>query len=496
MSQPLPATADAGAFPAGHPRRWIILFLVLAAEVVDLVDSTIVNIAGPTIQRELGGSDATLQWFLAAYTLAFAISLVTSARIGDIVGRKTMFLIGMAGFTTASLLCGLAVSPGMLIGCRAVQGLFGAVMIPQGLALIKAAFPPAEIGKAFSAFGPVMGLSAVLGPVIAGVLLSADLFGTGWRMIFLINVPIGVVAFFGAIAYLPQLRLPGKPARLDPLGVVLVTAASALLIYPLVEGHQLGWPLWIFAMMACSAVVFGLFARNERRSPDPMIEPSLFRNGAFTGGLAVILTMFVAMIGLMLCFNLYTQLGLGFTPLHAGLALVPWSLGIAIGAGLAGGWLGPKYGRRTLQAGLLIVVVGMALLWSTLELMDGSVGAWDLAPATLVAGIGSGLVFAPMFDIILAGVNDREVGSASGVLSAFQQFGGAIGVAVIGTIFFELIPAHVFTGSMEAVVLVCAALFLLSFGCSFLLPRFARREGELVEASTDEASLARAGVSV
>jgi EmrB/QacA subfamily drug resistance transporter len=469
-----PTTVAAEA--QGHPQRWIILFLVLAAEVVDLVDSTIVNIAAPTIRLDLDGSASTMQWFLAAYTLAFAVSLVTSARVGDIVGRRTMFLIGMGGFTAASLLCGMAASPGMLIGCRLVQGMFGAAMIPQGLALIKDAFPPEELGKAFTAFGPVMGLSAVLGPVLAGVLLDADLFGTGWRMIFLINVPVGLTAFVGAFRYLPAVRLPGRAVRLDPLGSALITVASALLIYPLVEGHDLGWPRWTFAMMAGALVLFAVFAWNERRSADPIIEPSLFRVPAFTGGLAVILTMFVAMTGLILVFNLYTQLGLGFSPLHAGLAFVPWSLGIAIGAALAGAWLGPKYGRTTMHAGLLLVAVAMVGLWWTVDAGGGALSAWDMAPSTFVAGIGSGLVFAPMFDTILAGVNERQVGSASGVLNAFQQFGGAVGVAVLGTMFFELLPAHRFAGSMEAVTLASAGLFLVSFGCTFLLPRHARPE--------------------
>ncbi|MGH3472161.1 MAG: MFS transporter [Nocardioidaceae bacterium] len=472
---PPPTSAVRGADEAlGLPHRWIILFLVLAAEVVDLVDSTIVNIAAPSIRRELGGSDSTMQWFLAAYTLAFAIGLVTSARIGDIVGRKTMFLIGMGGFTCASLLSGLAMSPEMLIGTRTIQGLFGAVMIPQGLAIIKAAFPPKELGKAFTMFGPVMGLAAVLGPVIAGVLLNADLFGTGWRMIFLINVPVGVLAFVEAVRYLPTLRLPGQRVRLDPLGTVLITVACALLIYPLVQGHELGWPLWTFAMIAGSLLVLALFGLNERRSADPLIEPTLFRNRAFTGGLAVIMTMFVAMMGFILVFNLFTQLGLGYSPLRAGLAMVPWALGISIGAGLAGAWLGPKYGRKVLHGGLLVVSVAMVGVWYTVHSQGAGLTVWDLAPAMLVAGCGSGLVFAPMFDIILAGVNEREVGSASGVLNAFQQFGGALGVAVVGTLFFELLPHHLFVGSMEAVTITSMALFLVSFACAFLLPKYAR----------------------
>jgi MFS family permease len=275
---------------------------------------------------------------------------------------------------------------------------------------------------------------------------------------------------------MPQLRLPGAPVRLDPVGVLLVTVASGMLIYPLVQGHELGWPVWVFGMMAASAVVFGLFALNERRSADPIIEPTLFRQPAFTGGLTVIMTMFVALTGFMLVFNLFTQLGLGFSPLRAGLALVPWSFGIAVGAGLVGAWLGPKYGRRVLHAGLLMVAAAMVGVWCTLQLVGHSATLWDLAPATFVAGIGSGLVFAPMFDIILAGVNEREVGSASGVLNAVQQFGGAIGVALVGTIFFQLLPEHLFVGSMQAVTWIAAALFLVSFASAFLLPKRARAE--------------------
>jgi EmrB/QacA subfamily drug resistance transporter len=459
-----------------YRHRWIVLFLVLAAEVMDLVDATIVNIAAPSIRTELGGSASTMQWFLAAYTLAFAVALVTCGRLGDIFGRKAMFLTGAVGFTTASLICGVAQSPEMLIGSRVLQGLFGAVMIPQGLALIKAVFPPDEIGKAFAAFGPVMGLSAVAGPVVAGVLLDADLWSTGWRMIFFINLPLGIAAVVGAVRFMPTLRPDDRSARLDPLGTALLTAASAALIYPLVQGHDLGWPAWTFAMMAGALALFGLFFWNERRSADPIIEPTLFRNRGFTAGLAVITSFFVAMMGLMLVFNLYTQAGLHYSPLKAGLAFVPWSFGIAVGAAAAGGYFGPKYGRHVLHTGIAVLIVGMGAFWWTIDAHGLAATVWDFAPATFVAGLGCGAVFAPLFDIILADINEREVGSASGVLTAMQQFGGAIGVAVVGTLFFELLPTHAFVDSMKTVTWVSAALFALSFALAFLLPKRAREE--------------------
>src|SRR4051794_5540416 len=215
-------TTPSAAEPAtqgsrGYQYRWMVMAVVIIADVMDLLDATIANLAGPSIRAELGGGASTLQWVLASYTMAFAIGLVVSARVGDLVGRRPMFIIGMAGFTAASLLSGLAPTVGLLIAARVLQGLFGAVMIPQGLAMVKQSFHPDDLQKAFIPFGPVMGLAAVLGPILAGVLLSADLFGTGWRMIFLINVPVGVVGTALSIRYLPETER-NTTIRLDVVG--------------------------------------------------------------------------------------------------------------------------------------------------------------------------------------------------------------------------------------------------------------------------------------
>ena len=459
----------------GHPYRWWVLALVLAAEVMDLLDATIVTIAGPAITGDLGGSSATLQWLLAAYTLAMAVGLIVSGRLGDRVGRKRMFLIGAAGFTLASLMCGLAWDPEMLIGCRVLQGLFGAVMLPQGIALIKAVFPPNEIGKAFAAFGPVMGLSAVLGPVLSGVLVDADLFGLGWRMIFLINLPVGLFAILGARRFMPEVRA-GSGARLDPLGTLLLITGCLLLFYPLVQGRELGWPAWTFAMMAGAVVVFGAFGLSERRGKEPVIAPGLFRHRGYVGGLFVIMTFVGAMIGFMLVFNAFTQYGLGYDALHAGLALVPWSLGIAVGAPLGGALLAPRLGRGCLQIGMLVAAGGMLLMWWTIGAQGASATVWDFVPATFVAGVGCGLVFAPLFDIVLADLADDEVGSGSGLLTAVQQFGNAAGAAAVGTLFFELLNNHALIDSMQVTTLVAAGMFGLSLLVSYGLPRRAREE--------------------
>ncbi len=469
-------TADQSA-EAAYRHRWQVLSVVLVADVMDLLDATVVNLAGPSVRRDLGGSASTLQWVLAAYTLSFAVGLVTASRAGDLVGRRRMFLVGMVGFTVASLLCGLAPSAGLLIAARVAQGLFGAVMIPQGLAMVKVSFPPEELQKAFVPFGPVMGLSAVLGPMLAGLLLHLDVAGSGWRAVFLVNVPVGLVATYLAVRYLPRRPPPDPGVRLDPVGSALVTLAALMLVYPLVQGRELGWPAWTFALMAGSAVVFALFALSERRSDHPVLEPTLFTHRGFVAGLVFLMTFMVALSGLMLILNIYVQVGLGFGALHAGLALSPWAFGIAVGAGLSGAVLAPRLGRRVLHIGLLVTVVAMTGLWWTLGAAGTEVTVWNLAPSTFVAGVGSGMIFAPLFDIILADLGDAEVGTGSGLLNAVQQYGGAVGVAVLGTVFFELVPGHGFTDAFRGVIAVSVGCFTVAFAAVFLLPVRPREDG-------------------
>jgi MFS family permease len=304
-----------------------------------------------------------------------------------------------------------------------------------------------------------MGLSAVMGPIIAGVLIDADLFGSGWRMVFLINLPVGIVASALAFRYLPRLpKLKGE--RLDILGSLLITAASAALIYPLVQGHEAGWPDWMFGLMGLSVVLFGLFAWNERRSAHPVIEPTLFTHRGFVAGLLVMVSFFAAMSGFMLVYNLFVQLGMGLTPLDAGLALTPFAFG--------------KLGRLVLHIGLAGLFVGMVVLGLTVRAGGVDLSAWALAPGTLIAGIGCGLIFPPLFDLILADLGDHEVGTGAGLLNAVQQFGGAAGVAVIGTIFFELLPGRGFADSFVLVIAVAIGCWLLTFVAAFLLPKRAR----------------------
>ena len=251
-----------------HPRRWTILALILAAECMDLLDGTIVNVAAPTIRRDLHASASALQWVIGGYALAFAVILITGARLGDIYGRKRLFVLGAVGFVVASTACAFAVSPEMLIGCRLAQGAAAALLIPQGLGILRDVFAPAERGAAFAIFGPVIGLSAVLGPIIGGALIDADALGTGWRLIFFVNLPLGLIAAVGAARLIPESRAP-RPPRLDLVGTGLVAAAMGLLVYPLIQGREAGWPAWTYLMVIASLVCFGglvLWSRRMRRT--------------------------------------------------------------------------------------------------------------------------------------------------------------------------------------------------------------------------------------
>jgi EmrB/QacA subfamily drug resistance transporter len=460
--------------PLALRRAVAVLIVVMIADVMDLLDSTIANLAGPSIRADLGGSETTLQWVLAAYTVTFAIGLVTSGRLGDLLGRRRLFLAGMAGFTLASLACGLAPSATFLIIARAVQGLAGSVMIPQGLALIRVVFPAEQLRRALIPFGPIMGLATVAGPILAGWLLALNLFGTQWRAIFLINVPIGIAAAALGWFLLPRRAGEDPGLRLDVAGVGLLTLASLLLIVPLVEGREYGWPAWCWLMMVGAVPALVLFVISERRSRHPVITPTLFRRRSFVVGLVVTGSFFASFTGFQLAFNLLLQLGLGWTPLDTGLALIPWALGLVVAIGLGGAVLAERFGRGSVQLGLAIGVLGLLGLWWTLAHFQDQLTAWITAPSLAVIGFGSGMVFVPIFDYILGDATIDEVGTGSGMLNAVQQFANALGFAALGTVFFARAdtgePGSFFAGA-ELVIAMAAALYVLTLPLVGLLPR-------------------------
>jgi EmrB/QacA subfamily drug resistance transporter len=426
------------------PRRWLTLVVLLLAAFMNLLDISIVNIAIPAIQRNLHATYADVQWALAGYTLAYALVLITGGRLGDTFGRKRLFLIGVTGFTLMSALCGAAQTPGMLIASRVAQGAFGAIMIPQVLSVIQIIFPAAERIKALAAFGVTAGLGTVSGPLLGGLLTQHNLVGLDWRPIFLINVPVGIIAVAASAVLVRESRAP-RPPRLDPVGVALISAALLLLLYPLVEGRQLGWPAWTFVSMAAAVpilVVFIAYERvKDRRDGSPLVQLGLFRQRAFAVGTAIAITFFLGVTSFALILTLFLQIGLGFGPLHAGLTFLPFSGGVLVASGAAAR-LAPRFGRGVTMTGALVMAGGMAGLILTVQHFGAAVTTWDLVPGLIVAGLGMGTVLAPLADILLADVQPQDAGSASGIFNTSLQLGASIGVAVIGVIFFGLLGSQ------------------------------------------------------
>jgi EmrB/QacA subfamily drug resistance transporter len=474
MNLPTTTAASTGAATARNPLRWLVFAVVVVANVMDLMDATIVNVAGPSIRSALGGGTSTLQWLSAGYTLAFAVFLITGARLGDMFGRRRLFLIGSAGFTVMSAVCAAAPTSGVLIACRVLQGAFGAMLIPQGMGMLKESFDDDEMGKVFGFFGPMMALSALAAPILAGALVEANLFGTGWRLVFLINVPIGIAAFAGALKVLPRtVTHPG--ARLDVVGMLLVGGALTAIIYPLIQGQPDGWPAWTFITLGVGAVLLGAFVLWERhRRGDALIEPTLLANRTFTSGIAVALAFFGAFGGLILCVSLFGQLGEGFSPVHAGLTLMAMVVGMLAGMG-ASFALVARLGRHLIHLGIAIIAVGTVVLALAVTGVS-SASTLDLAPGLFLIGLGAGASIGQLFDFIIAGVSMEEVGSASGVLEAVQQVATSIGVAGLGTIFFSAFAHGLPTHALAITAWACLAPVAIAFVLIFRLPMRAREE--------------------
>jgi EmrB/QacA subfamily drug resistance transporter len=442
---------------------------------MDLLDSTIVNVAGPSIHRSLGGGPSTLQWLSASYTLAFAVLLIAGARLGDILGRRRLFLVGSAGFTLFSAACAVAPSIGVLITFRAMQGAFGALMIPQGFGLVKEVFSDdAELNKVMGLFGPVTGLAMLGAPIVAGALIDANLWHTGWHLVFLINVPVGVVSLLLAIRSLP--RGASHPnVRLDWGGVGLVGLALVAIIYPLIDGRSAGWPLWCYALLAAGAALLVIFLRYERRrGAHALVEPTLLTNRTYLSGIAVVLALFGAFGGLVLCVSLFGQLGEGWSPIRAGLTLTPMVVGMILG--MLGSMAGARrLGRHVLHIGIFLIASGAAWLALTLTNANTASSA-ELVPSLVLIGAGVGASIGQLFQFILNAVSMEEVGSASGVLEAVQQLSTALGVAVLGTIFFSTFADHVPTDALRVTAWACVVPLGVAFVLVFRLPMHAREE--------------------
>ncbi|MGK5532801.1 MFS transporter [Streptomyces sp. URMC 129] len=487
-----PASLASPASPVSPDRRWLGFFAVLAAMIMNLLDSTVVNVAAPSIQADLGGSEASLQWIAASYTLALAVGLLTGGRLGDMFGRRRMLLIGATGFLIASMACALAWAPGALIAARVAQGLFGAVMIPQGFGLIRDLFPPREIGKAFGALGPVIGLSTVLGPIVAGLLVDADLWGTGWRMVFFINLPLGAFTLLAGRAALP-VRSGGAASaggmRLDWAGALLAGLGMFLLVYPLVQGREQGWPAWLLAVGAGAVLSLGLFAvhqvRRGRSGGTPLVELSVLAKRSYTSGVAFVIVFFGSIVGFSLALGLFLQMGQGFSPVRASLTMAPAAVGSFFGSGF-GAMMMARLGRRILHLGLALMTTGLTVLYAVYTRIGTDLDGLDLALPLVVYGFGMGMIFVPLFGIVMGEIRDHEVGSASGLLESFQQTGASLGVAVLGTVFFS---AGTFLDGARQVTLLALGLTVAAFALAFLLPRHARETGHGAPAAGDAAEV-------
>jgi EmrB/QacA subfamily drug resistance transporter len=459
------------------PRRWYMLPVILSATFMALFDFFVVNVAAPSLQQDLHASQAELELIVGGYAFTYASGMVTGGRLGDLLGYRRLFLAGMAAFTLASLLCGLAQTPAELTAARLLQGLTGAAMVPQVLALITATFPADERPRAMSWFGVTAGIGSVAGQVLGGLLLQADLFGLGWRVIFLINVPVGMIALVFALRLLPHHRASRRP-RLDPLGALGVSGALALVLVPLILGREEGWPLWGWVAMVASVPVMLVTLAWERRltrqGGEPLLDLTLFRNRSFAAGLPVNVAFMAFFASFMFVLTLLLQGGLGLTPLAAGLTFMPLGVLFAVSSVL-GRSLVARYGLRVMTVGASISAAGLASLIIELQTLGGDITtAWVIAP-TAVVGLGNGLVLPTLIGAVLAGIQPEHGGAAAGVLTTTQQFASAAGVAVLGAVFFGALgpnPSRAsFAGATESVMFLVLALVLTTAVLTLLLPR-------------------------
>ena len=459
------------------PRRWLMLPVVLMAMFMAGFDIWAVNVAAPSLQRDLHVSDASLQLIVGGYAFMYASGMVTGGRLGDLFGYRRMFMVGVVTFALASLLCGLSQSPTELVAARLVQGLTGAAMVPQVLALITATFPPAERAKALSWFGVTMGLGFVSGQILGGGLLAANVFGLGWRAIFLVNVPVGAVALVAAARLVPHAYSQRRP-KLDPLGALGISASLALALVPLTLGRDEGWPVWTWVAMALSLPVLALTVWWERRlshrGGQPLVDLHLFGDRAFSAGLVVNFGLTFFFGSFMFILTLLLQAGLGQQPFHAGVENLPLAVTFTV-MSILGPRFAARLGSRSITLGALLAALGAAALVVTGTRYGAHLTGWELAPATALIGLGQGLALPSLIGAVLVHVKPERAGAAAGILTTTQQFGIASGVAIVGAIFYGALgglPTRgTFVHGMEIAMTVDAILLVVAAATTLVLPR-------------------------
>jgi EmrB/QacA subfamily drug resistance transporter len=447
--------------------RWAALPVVLAGTFMVVLDFFIVNVAMPAMQADLHAGTGAIEWVVAGYGLTFATLLISAGRLGDRHGRRRMFSAGLALFTLASAACGLAWSPTSLVAARLVQGVAAALLSPQVLSIIGVAYTGPDRVRALSVYGIVLGLAAVGGQLLGGVLVQADIAGLGWRTCFLINVPVGIAALALAGRAVPESRGAGA-SGLDLVGTVLVTAGLTAVLLPLVEGRAHGWPLWTWLSLAGAAVLLVAFAVHQRalarRGGAPLLDPALFADRAFTAGLVTQLVFWCGQASFFLVLALYLQMGRGLDALQAGLVFTILAVAY-LAASLKAPGLTSRLGRRLPALGALVLATGHALLAASVAGVGTTGPVGFLAPALLLIGAGIGLVITPLTATVLGSLEPARAGAAAGALSTMQQVGNALGVAVTGLVFFGALHggfAHAFEISLVQLAVLCVAVAALT----------------------------------
>ena len=422
-------------------RAWASLAVLMVGLFMSLLDTTIVNVALPTIRDSINANEATLAWIISGYALAFGLVLIPAGRIGDSIGHKWVFFAGLALFTAASLFAGVAQDPTQLIVARVLQGLGGGIFFPPVTAFIQLLFPPTKRGKAFAILGAVLGVSSALGPIIGGLLIEAFGEQSGWRYIFFVNLPIGVAGMVAAAIVLPKLA-PGVKLSLDGVGLLLLAGSLVAILVPLIQGQEEGWPLWTYVSIVAGIVLLVLFALWERRLAargiSPLVPPRLFSHAAFTGGTILALVYFAAFTSIFFTIALLWQAGLGHTALESGLVTIPFAIGNIVAASQSDR-LAQKLGRGVLVLGAGMVFLGLASLWIIFLTVPGAdLTNWMLLGPMFIAGLGNGFFIAPNSRFIVATVDQSEAGAASGVIGTMQRIGSAIGIAVVSSVLFAV----------------------------------------------------------
>jgi EmrB/QacA subfamily drug resistance transporter len=458
---------------------WAPLAVILCGTFVYVLDFFVVNVALPSIQRDLAASTAAIEWVVAGYGLTSAAFLVTGGRLGDHFGRRKLFCIGIATFTVTSALCAAAPSSGLLVAARLAQGVGAAIMAPNVLSILGTTYTgPARV-KAISAYGMVMGVAAAGGQLLGGLLIAANVAGLGWRVIFWVNVPVGVAAVVLARRLVPESRAE-TPGRLDLRGAALFTAALVAIVLPLLDGRAHGWPAWSWACLAAGLVLLAGFTvhlrATARRGGQPLLDPAIFAVRAFRTGLTCQVLFWCQQAASYLLLALYLQEGRGLSPIKAGGVFAVLAAGY-LATSLRAPALTMRFGRRVVATGALVAALGdLLLVLAVLPAGGGPVAA--LLPGLFLLGAGQGLCITPLTTTVLSHADARTAGSVSGALATAQQVGNAIGVAVSGVIFYGLLgDGHGFEVAYRWSTAQMALLLVGVAALTFIIPRTDHHQG-------------------